>query len=404
MSSALHRIYRRSTQPIRSRFEYYRLPKLAKDLLAADRSGPAQGTLLPVDATRASAEWLCAAQDNSRTHDGGVARDYDLRSGWGPSYPETTGYIIPTFLRLSEFLGEQAYRERAREMVEWLMCIQRSDGGFQGGRIGRTPVVSVTFNTGQILIGLAIAAREFEDSRVFDATRRAAIFLRDSQDSDGCWRSHPTPFAQAGDKSYETHVSWGLFEAERTLPAEGFAEAGYSQVDWALKNQTGNGWFEKNCLDNPEAPLTHTIGYALRGVIEAYRLGGRQSDIDAAVRTADALLRCIDERGFISGRLASDWTAAAGWSCLTGTVQIATCWLLLDRALGRRDYRDAASRAIDYVRRTIQLHQEPGISGGVKGSVPADGGYTRFQYPNWAAKFFIDAQLLEIAADDDKIR
>ena len=55
MLSVLHRIYRRSTQPIRSRFEYYRLPKLAKEVLAADRSGPAQGTLLPVDATRASA-------------------------------------------------------------------------------------------------------------------------------------------------------------------------------------------------------------------------------------------------------------------------------------------------------------------------------------------------------------
>ena len=98
------------------------------------------------------------------------------------------------------------------------------------------------------------------------------------------------------------------------------------------------------------------------------------------------------------------WTDAAGWSCLTGTVQIAACWLLLDRELGRRDYHDAASLAIDYVRQTIQLHQEPGISGGVKGSFPTDGDYTRFQYPNWAAKFFIDAQLLEIAADDDKTR
>ena len=159
MSSVLHRIYRRLTRPIRSWFEYNRLPKLAKEVIVADKSGQTQGSLLPVDATRASAEWLCAAQDNSRTHDGGVARDYDLRSGWGPSYPETTGYIIPTFLRLAEFLGEQAYRERARKMVEWLMRIQRSDGGFQGGIIGSTPVISVTFNTGQILIGLAIAAR-----------------------------------------------------------------------------------------------------------------------------------------------------------------------------------------------------------------------------------------------------
>jgi hypothetical protein len=73
--------------------------------------------------------------------------------------------------------------------------------------------------------------------------------------------------------------------------------------------------------------------------------------------------------------------------------------LLLDRTTKREIYQDAASRGIDYVRRTIQLHPEPGISGGIRGSFPIDGGYTRFQYPNWAAKFFIDAQLLEIAAD-----
>ena len=43
----------------------------------------------------------------------------------------------------------------------------------------------------------------------------AARFLRDSLDEDGCWRSHPTPYASAGEKAYETHVSWGLFESER---------------------------------------------------------------------------------------------------------------------------------------------------------------------------------------------
>src|SRR5262245_34594310 len=42
--------------------------------------------------------WLARAQDNSATNDGGVARHYSLVSGWGPSYPESTGYIIPTLI------------------------------------------------------------------------------------------------------------------------------------------------------------------------------------------------------------------------------------------------------------------------------------------------------------------
>jgi hypothetical protein len=31
----------------------------------------------------------------------------------------------------------------------------------------------------------------------------------------------------------------------------------------------------------------------------------------------------------------------------------------------------------------------------VKGSFPVSGGYVRFQYPNWACKFFVDAISLE---------
>ena len=47
-------------------------------------------------------DWLCRAQDHSASADGGVARDYSLIHGWATSYPETTGYIIPTFLAYSD--------------------------------------------------------------------------------------------------------------------------------------------------------------------------------------------------------------------------------------------------------------------------------------------------------------
>ena len=96
------------------------------------------------------------------------------------------------------------------------------------------------------------------------------------------------------------------------------------------------------------------------------------------------------------GRLDADWQGTVGWSCLTGTVQIAACWLLLDRTADRPEYREAALRGIDYVRRTIRTAGDVGTVGGVKGSFPVDGGYTPFQYPNWATKFFLDAQLLAL--------
>src|SRR5205807_4910534 len=49
---------------------------------------------------REAAEWLKRAQDYGV--DRGVAYGSDFGQGFLPSYPETTGYIICTFLRLSE--------------------------------------------------------------------------------------------------------------------------------------------------------------------------------------------------------------------------------------------------------------------------------------------------------------
>ncbi len=99
--------------------------------------------------------WLGRAQDASATQDGGVARDYCLSEGWAASYPETTGYIIPTMLAHAGLRSEDLLRRRARRMLDWLVSIQLPGGGFQGGMVNQSPVVPVTFNTGQILIGLA---------------------------------------------------------------------------------------------------------------------------------------------------------------------------------------------------------------------------------------------------------
>ena len=42
-----------------------------------------------------------------------------------------------------------------------------------------------------------------------------------------------------------------------------------------------------------------------------------------------------------------------------------------------------------------------GIRGGIAGCYPVWGGYIQYGYPNWAAKFFIDALLLIEQADAD---
>jgi hypothetical protein len=339
--------------------------------------------------------WLCRAQDCSASRDGGVARHYSLIEGWAPSYPETTGYIIPTLIEFSRTSGDPDSESRARRMLDWLASIQFPEGGFQGGVIGARVVVPVVFNTGQILLGLASGCREFGAYR--DAMCLAADWLVKNQDSDGCWRRYSSPFAAAGEKTYDTHVAWGLLEAGRLEPSRPYAEAALSNVRWALRWQKENGWFEKCCLTDPLRPLTHTLGYALRGVIEAHRFSGDKVLLQAACRTADGLLSAVDSEGFLPGRLDSQWNAAVKWSCLTGSVQVASCWLILYRETAKTRYREAAFAVNRYVRRTMRTQGASEIRGAIKGSFPIQGQYNPYVYLNWACKFFVDANRLESA-------
>ena len=371
------------------------LPPMAKAVLRSDE-GP-RNTVDPgpqriIDEGIA---WLGRAQDRSLSHDGGVARHFSLINGWSTSYPETTGYIVPTMITYGQETGNRDAIARARRMLDWLVEIQFPEGGFQGGMVHQVPRVPVTFNTGQILMGLAAGA--CLDSRYLEPMRKAADWLVATQDADGCWRKHPTPFAAAGEKTYETHVALGLMDAAAVEGKRGYLESALRQVDWALANQVQNGWLAKCCLEEPVHPLTHTLGYALRGIVGAFLSSRQERYLRAACLTADGLMSALKPDGTLPGRLDDKWGAAVDWVCLTGSSQIAHSWLLLHKETGRYDYRRAGLAANAFVRKTISTDGPDDIRGGVKGSLPVNGGYGTWQYLNWACKFTIDANREELA-------
>jgi hypothetical protein len=370
------------------------LPGRAREQLESDRKQLPAVDPGPKRIITEGVQWLCRAQDSSATSDGGVARHYSLIKGWAPSYPETTGYIVPTILSYAERSDDPGLLERARRMIDWLVSIQLESGGFQGGVIGAVPVKAVTFNTGQILLGLAAAHSTFHS--YLEPTQRAADWLCVTQDPDGCWRRFGSPFTTSGEKVYDTHVAWGLLEAARVTASERYGDAALANVRWALTRQRPNGWFGDCCLNDPDRPLTHTIGYALRGVIEAYLFSKDDTMLAAALKTADGLKSALLPDGSLPGRLNADWQAAVDWVCITGSSQISHCWMLLFGITGEEMYREAATRVNAWVRRTIDVEGEPDVRGGVKGSHPIDGEYGRFEYLNWAAKFTVDANLLEM--------
>ena len=131
--------------------------------------------------------------------------------------------------------------------------------------------------------------------------------------------------------------------------------------------------------------------------MEADRFSRQPGFLQAAERTARGLMSAMDGQGFLPGRLHSNWAAAVPWACLTGTSQTACCWFLLHELTGDATYYEAARIATGYVRRTVSVDGPADTRGAVKGAFPVDGDYGRFEYLNWACKFFVDANLLEIA-------
>jgi hypothetical protein len=385
-------------QSLRTIRSEMRLSPMAREERRLDLHGGIKDDPGITAAVNLATAWLCRAQDCSLSMDGGVARHFSLVSGWSESYPEITGYVVPTMIGAAEKGDDAALRERARRMVDWLVSIQLPDGGFQAGTIGARPVVPTIFNTGQILLGLATAVRVWGDVYL-RSMHGASDWLVTAQDSDGCWRRFASPFAMPGEKTYYTHVAWGLFEAARIAPATPYADAALANIRWTLGQMRPNGWLEQCCLDTPAAPLTHTIGYALRGLVEAYRFTQSEDWLTPCRRTADGALTALRSDGFLPGRLDANWRGTVSWTCLTGSLQIAICWLMLYQYTGDERYHQAARSVNRFVRRTLHVDGRLDTRGGIKGSFPVSGDYGKFEYLAWACKFFIDAHLLEREVD-----
>ena len=78
--------------------------------------------------------------------------------------------------------------------------------------------------------------------------------------------------------------------------------------------------------------------------------------------------------------------------------QLASTWLRLYEQQDDPRYLNAAVKALAEVCRYQRLiPSRPNIHGAIAGSAPFYGAYMRFRYPNWAAKFFVDA-MMELGA------
>ncbi len=338
------------------------------------------------DALYAAMHWIIEGQ----RPDGGIAAYYSLLSGYAESYPEVTGYIVPTLYDFENVIGDGWAKAAAERATAWLLTLQMPTGAFPAGLAGTSAGPSV-FNTGQILFGLSRAYAETHRSEILNAARRAGDWLISSQDANGAW-SGPASY-QGRSHTYYSMVAWALAYLSRHCEDDRYAIAAIRHLDWALTHFQPSGWIDGiNLQGHPN--YLHFIAYAIQGVLECGVLCGRSDAVEHAATTARVLLRKFETNKFLCGSYDDDFSSGQRFTCVTGNAQMSCVWLRLYLETDDVRYLNAALKLNEFIKR-LMPRAGRGMAGGIPGSYPIWGRYQPLRYISWGAKFFADALMLE---------
>ncbi|MCB0572497.1 MAG: hypothetical protein KDC66_22165 [Phaeodactylibacter sp.] len=341
---------------------------------------------MPTTSTQLVLNWL---KRSITVHGGfGSAAFYQPLKGWSAPYPETTGYIIETLWDYYHLSGDEMLKRQAITCTDWLCNIQREDGSWNGGVNGSLP--PIVFDTGMILFGLARSFSEAGDERYLGALRLAAAWLLRLLDDDGCWRK--ASFRQGFSPSYYSRAIWAIAQAKDWLDDE---KAVAGQLRQALAfyakriraDHTVTGWgFE------PTGPaFTHTIAYTLRGFLEASALLTEGNLLEPMEGAARQLMRSFEKKGRLAGSYDENWQGDFSYTCLTGNAQLSAFFARLSMFTQNEIYLQFARRLFGTIAHLPCRLPHPGLRGAVAGPRPLWGKYHPWQFPNWAAKFYLDA-------------
>jgi hypothetical protein len=357
-------------------------------------------TTQPSKHITAALEWLSRAQDIPG--DGGVSAWFSYIQGWRPSYVETTGYIINTFLDCSEFYNLPELKQRALAMADFLLDMQLPSGAYRVySRKQSTEDKIVVFDMGQDLLGMTQAYQVTGKKTYLTSAKKAADFLISIQEPDGSWLKHTYGNTT---HTYHTRVAWGILKVYALTNEPKYKKAGIKNLEWASQYLQPNGWLDNNHFPPPHhpEPFTHALSYATEGFLWSGLLLKEPKYVKIALRSALPMLKYYLRYDFLPGTLNEVWKSDDQYSCLTGDAQISLVWLTLFQLTGDKRFWYGGIKMNSYLKKQQSLTNPLGfIRGAIPGSDPIWGdlvrnrGYCRLAYPNWAAKFYIDALLAE---------
>lgn len=340
-----------------------------------------------------SVSWL--EQSQKKMKDNGIG-SYHLVNGWSSSYPETTGYIIPTLIEYAGFSGREEITKRALDAAGWLVGIQKPSGGWQGGKMAENKP-EIVFNTAQIIRGLLSAYELKKHELYLDSAIKAGKWLCSVQHPAGYWKKYALMNKA---RVYDSYVDVPLIKLFMITGNELFRDCAIRNLEWIIdEKQQINGWFHDcdNTIKRNDKPIVHTIAYTIDGLLNSGLLLNEEKYIESAQQPADKLLDIMLENNALNGRYDEEWNGYE-YPMTTGYAQMAYIWLQFCKLTNDRRYWDAASMANSILLWSLKrpFREVPETKGALSGSLPLWGKYEPFAFPNWATKYFIDSLMLEL--------
>jgi hypothetical protein len=348
----------------------------------------------------ASLAWLIHAQDLTRT--GGVAGFYSLLNGWHDAYPETTGYIIQTFIDHYKECRDESFLTRALAMADWEIAIQLPNGGVRAFCLKRglsnRPLV---FDTGQVLLGWTSLYRYTKEPKYLAASLRAAHWLLENQETNGTWTNY---IYRQHCGAYHSRVAWAMLQVANDSERDDLRDGAVAFLQQVLSQQGTSGFFPNTGFKPRSHYFTHAIAYTLEGLIGASQeLSNAQLSkrlMGSVLLTCEPLLAQYTRTKTLYGEYQPDFRpTTTHYQCATGTAQLAWCFLKVFEYSHDQRYLHTALAMIDDVKSMQVLRTgNSSLDGSIPGSYPLWGRYQRWRLVTWAAKFLCDALLVKNAA------
>lgn len=311
---------------------------------------PSEGAVAWLDVCKKARKWI----EKNSISGGGIINNSKLPE----SYPEVTGYYIPTLMRWG-------FSELAVSYAKWLCSIQHLDGAWYDTE-GKNPYV---FDTAQILKGL-LAVRGRVDGVDVAIRKGCDWILSNIKENGRLTTPSKEEWGEEGVCSELIHLYClsPLYEAADVFGEKKYREASDKVADYYI---TEHGEEIRNF-----GFLSHFYAYVMEALCDI----GREKLARESMKQLEKLL---DEKGYVPAY------HDVNWVCSTGMFQLAIVWF----KLGDLEH---GNKALNYA---AKLQNE---SGGWYGSYPTidnPKASDRKEYPDyiadaeisWAVKYFLDA-------------